>query len=82
MLGGPAQPILYMGTSLTGPQLELLISEARANLEDFIMTSDNPVYDIVSRQTQKIDVCENSALWCCEIVIGNSTETVLSSYKK
>lgn len=57
----PPNPFCIMGTSLTGPQLELSISEARANLEDFIMTSDNPVYDIVSRQTQKIDVCENSA---------------------
>ena len=39
------------------------ISEAQSSREDYIMTSDNPVYAsaVASRQAQKIDLYENNA---------------------
>lgn len=32
-----------------------------ANVQDVIITTDNPVYAVVPKQTQKIELCENSA---------------------
>ena len=35
--------------------------EAKASHEDFIMMNENPVYAEVSKQSRKIDVCDNNA---------------------
>ena len=50
-------------------KFELLnTQEARANLQDFIMTSDNPVYAIVSADEHKSLMCVKiAAMPCCEI---------------